>query len=587
MIFIYIFTLFLHCEYSNPINLEGLNSKDNEFGLRYNYYEDMFYFHSDRSGKSKFYIFNNIGNNNVEYLNNSINNLNENVSYITFLNKEKAIFSKFNEYKRQSYLNLYLSNYYKQAWNKGLEISELNNNNFISQPSISPDQKFMIFVSDMDSENSDTDLYISYINELGEWDSPILLSEINSEGNEITPFLLSPDSLLFASDGQGGQGGFDIFISKKILGKWQRPHPIKSVNTIYNETDPFIKDDTLIFSSDRIGGKGKYDFYLSINNNSNGKSIDLSELDVSFSTYVSNINVKTQSKYKEQSIYPYIHYDADETDFNNSFYERNTNTLEQIAKFIKLGNSIEIACWTKSEIEEESQQNSKYINDKRILFIQQYLKNNFNIDNAKININYYYSKVAKNYIYFYSKDKFLEYSKESDLKISIEPSSLIFKLDVEPKNVIGNFNIEIKINNKPSKQIMVGKELPLNSKIDLQKFDTELSKSDSLIVILNMFSSENNIISKEYLYTINNSYEKIKEEEKNALRFFLISTEDIEDEKIIENLLRKIENKFNQEKLIIESSFDINNLILKLKEKSKFNFIYRKNDNLGKEIIIK
>jgi outer membrane protein OmpA-like peptidoglycan-associated protein len=76
---------------------------------------------------------------------------------------------------------------------------------------------------------------------------------------------LSPDgnTLYFASDRPGGRGGSDLYVSKKINGRWSEPKNLgNEVNTPHNETYPFAASDgTLYFSSDGLDGLGGYDVY--------------------------------------------------------------------------------------------------------------------------------------------------------------------------------------------------------------------------------------------------------------------------------------------------------------------------------------
>lgn len=592
MIIFIILSFFLYGQYLSPINLEQINSSNDDLGLVYNHTTQKYYFHSNRNssnknGLSKIYYFDNINSSEAIFLNNSINISNKNVSYISFDKNNNAIFSKFSSYKRQSYLNLFHSDYYKQSWGKGNSIKELNGDYFISQSTISKDNSFMIFVSDMDTENGDTDLYITYRNELNQWDKPIALSELNSNGNEITPCLVGNDTLLFASNGQGGAGGFDIFISKRVLGKWQRPIPMVDLNSTYDDSDAFSTGgDTIFFSSNRIGGKGGYDIYYTYKPSDFSEDDNLDDLEIHLSSFVSNINVKTQSKVSYKTIYPYIHYDANEIDFNNSFAKRNTETLKAIANYIRKGNEIELNIWTKSELEKDNEKNSKFIFDNRVTEIINYLKDNFKIDESKINVNYTYSKSDKNYIYFFSESDFLESMVESDKKVTVEPSNFIFQLDINKKEVIDKFELEMSINGKVKKQLSIGNKLPINSKIELTNYTDEISGSDSLNIHLTIFS-RNNTLKKDYIYSITNSYEKIKEDLSSNINFYLISSSDISNDNFYYQIIDKVKSRYKKNDLILESSFLIDDVIYEIEKKSDLKITHKLNDNLGKEIIIK
>ena len=89
--------------------------------------------------------------------------------------------------------------------------------------------------------------------------------DINTPYDEDSPFLL-PDSktLFFASKGHAGLGGYDIFKSVLVNGKWSKPvnmgAPINSAaDDIYFSYDTALKEG--FFSSSRVGGYGDMDLY--------------------------------------------------------------------------------------------------------------------------------------------------------------------------------------------------------------------------------------------------------------------------------------------------------------------------------------
>lgn len=128
---------------------------------------------------------------------------------------------------------------------------------FTAHPALSPDGSILVFASDRPGGAGGTDLWICYRQEDGRWSQPEKLSVLNSPGNEITPFLASSDTLYFASNGHGGAGGYDLFMSVRGWdGQWQPPEPLVELNTDADESDfcvlPFA--DMALFARGRQGG---------------------------------------------------------------------------------------------------------------------------------------------------------------------------------------------------------------------------------------------------------------------------------------------------------------------------------------------
>ncbi len=106
------------------------------------------------------------------------------------------------------------------------------------------------------------DIYVSYLND-GKWSLPKNLgNEINTQGNEITPFLLG-NELYLASDFHIGIGGYDIVKSKVENGIWTKVTNVGSgVNSMNDDYFPaFNRLGELYVTSNRLGGTGGNDIY--------------------------------------------------------------------------------------------------------------------------------------------------------------------------------------------------------------------------------------------------------------------------------------------------------------------------------------
>jgi len=96
---------------------------------------------------------------------------------------------------------------------------------------------------------------------------PVITKEevLSGEGNDKCPSLYG-NCIVFASDREGGYGGFDLYYSKYENNSWSEPvnfgGKINSANDEYRPVAfSFLDFSLLIFSSDRPGGKGGFDLY--------------------------------------------------------------------------------------------------------------------------------------------------------------------------------------------------------------------------------------------------------------------------------------------------------------------------------------
>ncbi len=140
-----------------------------------------------------------------------------------------------------------------------------NSNEFsIAHPAINVAGDTLIFVSDMPGGLGETDLYYcAKVN--GKWSKPVNLgSKINTPGKEMFPFFNTDGTLIFASDGHGGQGKLDIFYTKFS------PSLSNEIKTFGNQINTEADDFGMIIASDqrsgffvsnRDGGVGDDDIY--------------------------------------------------------------------------------------------------------------------------------------------------------------------------------------------------------------------------------------------------------------------------------------------------------------------------------------
>jgi len=145
---------------------------------------------------------------------------------------------------------------------------KLNNAEYsVGHPSISEDGNVMYFSSDMPGGFGGSDIYRIIKDDSGNWGEAINLGEnVNTEGNEMFPFFQEDQKILFfASNGQMGLGGLDIFISPDY-GEGEFLNVLNAGTPLNTKADDFglIVDEKMrkgYFSSNREGGQGNDDIY--------------------------------------------------------------------------------------------------------------------------------------------------------------------------------------------------------------------------------------------------------------------------------------------------------------------------------------
>lgn len=107
------------------------------------------------------------------------------------------------------------SYYPKKKKYKNVVEFEHNNTTFnYAHPTVSSNGQYIYFSSDRPGGYGGMDIWMCE-RQGDKWGIPVNLGEkINSPGNEVFPFLQANNKLYYSSDGLGGLGGLDIFVTK-------------------------------------------------------------------------------------------------------------------------------------------------------------------------------------------------------------------------------------------------------------------------------------------------------------------------------------------------------------------------------------
>lgn len=151
-------------------------------------------------------------------------------------------------------------------WGEAKELHFNSNEYSVGHASLTKNAKKMYFASDMPGGIGGVDIYSVERSSDGTWGKTVNLgNKINTEGNEMFPFIHENGMLFFASNGKVGLGGLDVFVAQlkedNSIGK------VKNVGAPLNtnmDDFGFILDKEMkkgYFSSNRESGKGDDDIY--------------------------------------------------------------------------------------------------------------------------------------------------------------------------------------------------------------------------------------------------------------------------------------------------------------------------------------
>jgi len=117
-------------------------------------------------------------------------------------------------------------------------IASIDSLEVIGHPTLSSDESVMYFAANRKGTIGGKDLWVTTKNDEGKFGHPFNLGDvINTQGDEMFPFLRNDSTLYFASDGHGGMGGLDIFVTTlDSLGYWGVPTNLKyPINSAGND----------------------------------------------------------------------------------------------------------------------------------------------------------------------------------------------------------------------------------------------------------------------------------------------------------------------------------------------------------------
>lgn len=193
---------------------------------------------------------------------------NKNIGNPSFVDSTRIFFTKNGvELSRRNVYNLSLFTAESAGGNrwKNIEILPFSSKEYnFMHPAVSPDGKYLYFVSDKGGGEGGTDIWVSKRTKDGWSRTKNLGMNVNTAANEGYPFIDKSGKLYFCSKGHPGYGGFDIFMTEQDeMGEWKKPINLGSpINSPRDDISIFInkKEGKGMFTSNRSGGDD--DIYL-------------------------------------------------------------------------------------------------------------------------------------------------------------------------------------------------------------------------------------------------------------------------------------------------------------------------------------
>ncbi len=200
----------------------------------------------------------------------SVNSLRSEGAQTISANGKYMFFTACNREDGKGDCDIYFTKKENGRWLKPMNLgAPVNTKYYEGQPSISPDEKTLYFISNRTgSIDKSYDIWTSTIGENGKFSTPKNIGNtLNTPGIEQSPFIhLDNQTLYFSSDGHQGMGGMDIFITKKDKdNKWQEPKNIGyPINTSKDDFSLIVnaRGNIAYFASERDSGYGKKDLYV-------------------------------------------------------------------------------------------------------------------------------------------------------------------------------------------------------------------------------------------------------------------------------------------------------------------------------------
>jgi outer membrane protein OmpA-like peptidoglycan-associated protein len=193
--------------------------------------------------------------------------------YYTSLDENNLI--KYTDTKNKKYTSIYHATKNGKIWNKGTKMPAVVNEDkyFTGNGTFNPDRSRFYFTKcvEMDDDRSLCNIFVSDVKN-GQLTGDItrlpeginFMEKYTSTQPTVRKVDAYRDIIYYATNREGGKGGLDIWYTQRNgIGLFSAPKPLSNVNTVGDEVTPYFDDSTrtLYFSSDGLPGLGGFDVF--------------------------------------------------------------------------------------------------------------------------------------------------------------------------------------------------------------------------------------------------------------------------------------------------------------------------------------
>ena len=203
--------------------------------------------------------------------------------------------SRFNKKSKKNDFVLYHAYQKKDGWGNLEELPFNSREYSCGHPCLTADNKVLFFASDVPGGYGGADIYFTQ-KETNGWSMPTNLGpNINTEGEEMFPFISANSDLYFSSNGHPGLGGLDIYLAQTDMdGLYEAVNLGAPLNSSSDDFSFYLdKNGTEgYFASNREGGMGSDDIYKFVLNKDKIYTLAISTKNSSTGNNLPNVTIQ-------------------------------------------------------------------------------------------------------------------------------------------------------------------------------------------------------------------------------------------------------------------------------------------------------